>query len=199
MKDPLAGKREAIAEGELNHVTWPDKGKGCPVEIGDQFTLRPFSIQITHTRRTRSGGQWIWLAAFEKFYPQGKPYLLDRRGGYTDDPKAAMRAQDDPAPATLDRQGADARTEEHRAGGEPPEPEGVPPHEVSSLPTSIMARERFRDLRRQVDQERRMDQLASRVKKLQKRAERTGLDLGEEIDDLEATIARVENCLQRAA
>lgn len=152
MTDPLAGRRRAINEDSgLEHLVWPDRGRGAPVAVGDTFSLRSCSITITRTQRGRDRGLFVWVAWFRRVRHADRPYLLARGGGddgkgYVRDPEAAIRAQDDEDAATIDRIDPEAESLEHadhRATTREPEPEGVPPDEVRDLPTSLAARARF--------------------------------------------------------
>lgn len=189
MADPLAGQREAINRGEVERLLWPDEGKGCLVDVGDIFKLRTCHIEIVRRRRVQSGRNWFWRAEFTRRYPEGRVHLLDRKGSYTDDPEQALRAQDDPDAATIFTAEPMENPQNLSA---PPEPEAIPPHEVATLPSSVAARARFEALRQHDEQQRRVCQLSDKLRSLQRRAERDGLDLGPEIDGVALAIADVE-------
>jgi hypothetical protein len=143
MADPLAGQRRAINDRETERLLWPDEGKGCPVEVGEVFKLATCHIEITRCQRVQRGREWLWRSEFRRIYGDGGVFLLSRAGGYTEDPKLAMRAQDDPEAGTV----TGDPLENPRNTESPPEPEAIPPHEVATLPTSVAARVRFERLR----------------------------------------------------
>lgn len=132
MTDPLAGRREAINSGAIDHLVWADRGKGCPVNVGDTFTLRVCWIEITRTKRQRSAGAFIWLAWFDRVIRNAdKVNLLDARGGgYVSDLSSAIKTHEDPHATTI------VVLEGDQAMGiarrDPPEPEAVPAHEVGT-------------------------------------------------------------------
>jgi hypothetical protein len=144
MPDPLAAQRQRINEdSSISALTWPDRGRGCPVDVGDVFKLRSASIQITRTRRLREGGRFVWLADFARYRPQ-RPYLLARGAGdghgYTTDPDLAVAAQDDPDAATIASVDPLDNPLNLRAA---PEPEAVAPDEVEALPRTVAARANY--------------------------------------------------------
>lgn len=140
--DPLAGKREAINAGNLDRLLWPDSEEP-PVQVGELFKLRMCWVEITRVHRVQPmDSDWQWRAEFTRHFPADRPYLLGPRG-YVREPKSAVSAQDDPNPGTLDKVNPEDRSEEHRAAGEPPEPEAVSPHEVGSTTGDLVARRRY--------------------------------------------------------
>lgn len=134
MSDPLKGKRAQIRAGELDHLNWPDDGNGCPVEVGEVFALRNCHIEITSVKRVQKGkgesSEWVWLAFFDTYHTE-RPYLLSSRG-YTTSPHQALKAQDD-----------EHRFASQEVDGQPPEPEGVPPHEIGTYTGDRDARHRY--------------------------------------------------------
>jgi hypothetical protein len=193
-KDPLAGFREEINAGERDVVTWPDDGKGCPVEPGELFRLRSCSVQVTHTKRVQRGRSWLWLAHLRVLKPDRAQLLAKGRGdghGYVTDARASI--------------GSGAQVEEHDDQGtflrlaEAPEPEAVPRGEVKNLPTSVAARARFEEAR-QEDIRRNLDRsLASQLREVGVRARNTGVDLGSEYEELEDVLVRMKQKVQKAA
>lgn len=180
MSDPLAGQREALNQGR-DSLLWKP-GEKCPVKVGDVFELRTCGIEITALHKIRTRGEY-WggtRAEFRRIMPESRSYFLGKRG-YTHNPEEALKADDDPTPATLDVVSPDAREERHRSQGEPPEPEAVPPHEVAQLSSTITARARYLQVQAEVNgqalAERNGRHLVRRLRKLQEDAERYGVDL----------------------
>jgi hypothetical protein len=199
LRDPLVGQREAINRGELEHLLWPDCGKGCPVEVGQVFSLRRCGVEITRTHRVQKGRRWMWRAEFTRIEREARPGFLDRRrGGYVGRASDGMQAQD-AIGATIDAVSPAERSQEHRDAGEPPEPEPVPSGQVAQLPSTVAAQARFARLRRQVDQERRVRHLAGKLRRLQKRAEMGGIDLSRQIEAVEKALADAESAIKRVA
>lgn len=198
MADPLAGVREQINEGELDVLVWPDDGTGCPVEVGQVYPLRSCAIEITGTRRFQRGrGSWFWRATFERIYPSRRVYLLAARGagdeghGYTTE-KGALESGDE-RPEWEPLEGDTVPV------GSPPEPEAVPPHEVKDLPTSIASRRRYEE-QHQADLERDLSRsLTSRVREVVIRAQRSGVDVSDEVAQIEEAAERARRKVQRAA
>lgn len=199
--DPLEGVRKKLNEGALDRLAWPDKGKGSPVQAGDVYKLQSCHVQITHVRRTREKGKWVWVATFVTHRPEGKIYILGRRGGYVHDPAHALKAGGElHGSTTIDAVSLDERSEAHKDYGDPPEPEAIPPHQVETLPTSAGARRRFDQQRRRLEQERRTEQLAGQLKKLQRRAaSRPDGDITEVLDAVQLMLDRAERDLVEAA
>lgn len=176
-KDPLEGKREAIGAGESNTTTWLDDGTGAPVKVGDLFQLRSFGIEITRVQHKKSGMDFHYVVDFKRMYP-------DRVHHAGIKATSGIELDEDQRKANRTR---------------PPEPEQVAPHEVRHLPTSVAARARFDQTRHAVEQERRCQQLAGRIRNLEKQAQRSGVDLDEEITLFEMEVARVERLVGKAA
>lgn len=206
-RDPLAGLREAINKGEGTSLFLPDPGgrSPCPVEIGQVFTLRACGVEITTKQRVRKDGKPQWRVGFLRIrYDDSKRYLLKRGGGYTHDPKLAMRSQDDlQVAATLDIIHPDARSEAHRAFGEPPEPEGPPPHEVASLSATMKARLKHREQQaaERAEQNARADarRVGATMRDVAARAARLGVDSTPIFAALEREIKNQERRLREAA
>lgn len=54
MTDPLAGQRTLINEDRgARSLLWPDKGRGCPVKVGELYSLRRCGIEITRVHRVQ--------------------------------------------------------------------------------------------------------------------------------------------------
>lgn len=163
--DPLAGRRQAINENRASALTWPDKGRGCPVDVGDVFTLRSCSIEITRKERIRRKGQWLWMAQFVRHvHLPDRLNLLAAAGGYTEDEDRAMRAQDDPDPATIKTvHPMDNPLNLHT----PPEPEAVPRDEIANYSSSRIAQQRYiREAAERRAAERRLP-LSERIRRLE--------------------------------
>lgn len=215
MKDPLAGKREAINRGEVYSLVWLDLGEGCPVEDRQIFRLRACSIQITKTHRIqkkqpwshegdllRAG--WYWRAEFETFWKIARTSFLARRGGTTSDHRQAMRTEDDPESAgtlhAIAEGERDERAElEHGALGEPPE-SAVEDHLIPQLTGSREARQRY-ELEMA---ERRIEEasapLEQRLVRLREMAAQRNIDISSEMRVIEQRIEKAEGkVLERAA
>lgn len=140
--DALAGQRKAVARGK-DSLLWPATDKP-PVAVGDVYPLQSFDIEITRVHVIREKGKyWGWWRAEFIRQIEEQPFLLARRGGYTADSRGALKAEDDQDASTLDRVSSEARSDVHRAAGEPPEPEAVPPQEVGELPSTVQAKARY--------------------------------------------------------
>lgn len=99
MTDPLAGKRTAIADGELKVLRWP-ADRPCPVDPGDRFPIRGGTIiEIERvTRKLIKGKPAEWHATFirherDRVYllrrtPSGMPSGYGEQDGLTDIEKA---------------------------------------------------------------------------------------------------------------
>ncbi len=201
--DPLAGKRAAINAGELDALLWSDDGNGCPVAVGDVFRLRSCHIEITRVHRVTAKGSWSWRAEFRRQLHEARLYLLTRGAGdghgYATDPARALRAQDDPNAATLDQIAADDRSTAHRDLGDPPEPEAVAPHEVATLPRTVAAQIRWRQVHDE-EVERRLDRsMSSKLREVRIRARQAGVDVSEEMDAIEQATERARLKIREAA
>ena len=143
--DPLAGQRQAINEGARTSLTWPDRGKGCPVAVHQLLELRTCHIEISRVQRIRRGSGWLWKAEFSRYPKHGDRVHILARGagnghGYVHSPTAsAMTAQDQGAFTIASVEPMD------NPGnlGPPPEPESVPPSEVGSFTGDALARRRY--------------------------------------------------------
>lgn len=192
MTDPLAGKRTAIADGELAVLTWPDDGSGCPVEVDQVFPLRRAAIQITETRRTKGKGGFYWVAHFELFRTDtDKVRLLNRRGdGYTANPREAMAGTGEEHGSTtiVSTEPLDLAANEYQR---PPEPEAVPKHEIANYSGSKLARARYEA---QMAEDRlALDELpiAVRMRRLEIAAEE-GAPVGRNLRRIKAQLAEAE-------
>lgn len=202
MPDPLAGKREAISEGRIYELAWPDTK--CPVEVGDVFPLRSCSIEITRIERFRQKGEFWWRAEFNRYRKAVKPKFLDRRGGTTEDPATAMSAFDDPEPGTIRVFADDERdpvaASQHEALGEAPEPEAIPYQDVENSPF-------FRESHQRHQLEVAEERAAAAAKPLEQRVARlrevqatTQADISSELRMVEKQVAKAERkVLGRAA
>lgn len=194
--DPLAGRRQSINENRATALIWPDKGRGCPVDVGDVFTLRSCSIEITRKERIRRTGQWLWMAQFVRHVPD-RLTLLAAAGGYTEDEDLAMRAQDDPdAPTLQSLYPMDNPLNLHA----PPEPEAVPREDIANYSGS---RESYqRHLREMAEARVAHSQapLEVRLARLREEARNRHMDISDEMRVLERRIAAMEDkVLARAA
>lgn len=196
MTDPLAGVREALNRGECSSLFWPDEGKGCPVEVGQLFSLRSCGIEITRFERMRKDGKWFWRADFIRYARfSDKPYLLSK-SGITSEPRYAVRAQDDPNPGTLDRPlSAEQESDAHRNAGPPPEPEGIAPEDVARLPSSLEAKQRYELERAEVRRAEVQAPLSERVRRL----ECAGADLSRQFARIEQGVRAAESKARRMA
>lgn len=191
MKDPLAGRRQDINEGRASGLEWPDKGEGCPVEVGQTFALRSCWISITRIQRIQRKGGWKYLALFNRYTPD-KVYLLAPTG-YTEDEEQALRAQHKTVHHPFDNL-------VDRNLRQPPEPEGPPPEEIPNYIGSLEAQQRYeRDMA-----ERRMEEaeapLEQRLARLREQSRLRNIDISSELRVIEKRIASAESkVLERAA
>jgi len=197
VRDPLAGKRQAINEGEIDVLEWRDEGKGCPVEQGQVFELRACVIEITSVRRLKRGrSDWVWRATFRRTVRahSDRPHLLKPRGGYVSDARSAMQSGEE-------RPRWEVISGDLVPSGPPPEPEAVPPHEVRELPTSVAARARFEELKREEVQAERELPLPARLARLRQLAREKHVDISAEERVIERRIVAIERKLhgRRAA
>ena len=202
MKDPLAGRREDINDGRASALVWPDKGAGCPVEVGEVHVLRSCWIEITRKERRqgKKGQGWQWVAYFRRYTATKKLHLLSRSGGdyieSIDQEERAMRAQDDPDAATL----YGDPMENPLNLRQPPEPEAVPPEEIARYTGSVEARQRYeRDMA-----ERRAEEasapLERRLARLREISRCRNIDISSELRVIEQRIEKAERrVLARAA
>lgn len=203
-KDPLAGRREGINAGYVDSLLWPDRGQGAPVEQGKFFKLRTCHIEITRVHRVQQnaeggGKRWLWRAEFRRIFPEGGVFLLGKSGKYVRDAKEALTSQDDHVGATLDPIDPDDRSDAHRAVGEPPEPEAVPPHEVGTYTGDALARRRYEH---EMAQERHADAeqpLEVRLARLRQLADAKHVDISGEVRVIEKRVEKIEQRLGRAA
>lgn len=197
MKDPLAGMREAINRGDVDHLAWTDVGKGCPVEVGQCFALRVCWIEITRRERKRSDGEFIWLAFFNRvFHNADKVNLLDRVGGaYTDDVNASIRTHEDPDASTI------VLLEPDEAMGiaprDPPEPEAVPPHEVGTYIGDMVARQRYEHEMTERRIALQQQPLEVRLALVRRAANAAGVDLTRQFASIEQRIKAAESKVLR--
>jgi hypothetical protein len=144
--DPLAGKRDAINNGNGSTLFFPipSAEMPCPVEVGEVFPVRIGGIEVIRKERVREDGQLGWRVSFKRIRKAEPEMLLKRGGGLTTDPDLALRSQDDPsAAATIDAIAPEDRSEAHRAAGEPLEGAPVPHHVVKELSGSVEAQQRY--------------------------------------------------------
>lgn len=214
MTDPLAGRREQINAGEAYSLLWLDKGKGCPVEVGDVLELRACRIRITKKHRIqkkqaweyegeRLPAGWYWRAEFETYWKVTSTPFLARRGGITNDRKQAMPTQDDPDAATLrnirDGERDPVAATQHAALGEPPEL-AVPEHEIPNLQGSREARQRYELEMAERRVEEASAPLEQRLARLREVAGDCHVDIGSDLFVIEQRIEKAERkVLERAA
>lgn len=205
-RDPLAGKRQAINAGEMSTLTWPMKAKTdpCPVDLGQVFELRSCTIEITRTERTHTRGKRTWIALFKRYPRCGdRPLLIPAAGdGYTDDPARALGLREavfDVAPSTLDVVEEEARSDEHKNAGEPPEPEAIPHQVVKATRGSNDAHQRFM-LELGAERMALQDQpLELRLARLRTASRGRNVDISKDLWVIEKRIADAERKLERAA
>lgn len=143
MRDPIAGQREAINEGKADALlfTYFEPGtteiKPCPVKRGDSFELRTCRITCGTPMRIGKHGRWQWRVPVtrHKRVSADKVRLLDKRSGYTDDPRSALSA-------------ANITDDEHWREvaenlGPPPEPEAIDPEIIATLPSTVAAQANY--------------------------------------------------------
>jgi hypothetical protein len=191
--DPLKGRRQAINNGSCSPLFWPDHGQGCPVDVGELYSLRSCGIEITRKERTRKDGKWVWRADFIRYRRcSDKPYLLSK-SGITTDHRFAVRAQDDLERAgTIDAIDQDDRSDAHRNAGEPPEPEGIAPEDVADLPTSLEARQRYELQRAEVRRAEAQAPLSERIQRIHIQARQRHIDISPEIRVIERRVGAME-------
>ena len=194
-RDPLAGFREEINSGDRDHVTWPDDGSGCPVEVGEVFRLRACTVQVAHTKRVQRGRDWLWLARLRVLRPD-VPIMLTRGLKLTKDPRQALRGQDEHGSTTL--QSVEPLDNPQNLYA-PPEPEVVPHSVVKELPSTVAARARFEEARQETIRQNLDRSLASQLREVGVRARNTGVDLGREYEELEDVLARMKQKVRSAA
>jgi hypothetical protein len=213
-KDPLAGKRQAINDGEVYSLIWPDTGDGCPVQVDQVFPLRSCRIVITKTHRIQKKqpwkhedaelpAGWFWRAAFATYRGHVPPEFLGRNKTVSDS-RQAMGAQDPTEPGTLRAIGEDERdplaADRHAALGEQPEPEMVSKFDVPDLDGSREARQRYElemAERRVKDAEAPLEQRLARLRDM---ARHRNVDISSEIRVIEKRIEVAEGkVLERAA
>lgn len=136
--DPLAGYKEAINEGRCVSRLFPDQGQKLdelPLQEGQVIKLRSCSILVGKPERIKNReGKFIRVPLSR--YGKHKPYFLGPNGG-VENPEQAIRAQDDPDPATVGKAGPDPNLRP------PPEPEGVPLDEIKDLKGSRESRQLY--------------------------------------------------------
>lgn len=197
MPDPLAGHRERINENHrLDSIAW--EVKVCPVEEGQIFKLRTCHIEITRKKRQREFGRSVWRAWFRRSYPEGRVYLLaksagDDGHGYTSDDDAALDAQDEGATtiATVDPLDNPANLTV------PPEPEAVPPHEISTYTGSALARRRFEHEVERERVEHANSALEVRLAAVRVQARRYHVDITSDVRVVEKRLANMEQKVGR--
>jgi hypothetical protein len=204
--DPLAGKRQAINDGELTTLSWPmnSKGDSCPVDIGEILGLRSCTIEITRIERTKHKGKRTWIALFTRYpHHADRPLLIPASGdGYTSDPKRALGLNEDvfhESPPTIDTIEEEDRSPAHKNAGEPPEPEVIPHQVVKSSRGSRDAHQRFL---LEVGAERLAEQeqpLELRLARLRANSRGRHVDISRELHVIEKRIEAAERKLERAA
>jgi hypothetical protein len=125
-----------------------------------------------------------------------EPRLLGRGGGYTSDPKRALRG----LPTDKDEHRGPARGEEAAQEAAPVEPEAVEPGELEHI--AQRNRERFEEARGIELAHRRAKSRAKRLANLQTESIRLGLDVGRQLSAIERQldlIARTVAQAKRAA
>lgn len=201
--DPLTGVREDINEDHtLDTVAWPDRGRGCPVKVGQLIKLRTCTIEVTRRRRAREeGGRFYWRAWFRRLYPEGRVYLLARGAGdghgYTADEELAERSREDPNAATT-LASCDPLENPGNLGG-PLEPEAVPPHEVGTFTGDTLARARYRHEVTQAHLNLQAQPLEVRLATVRLEARRNHVDISSEVRVIERRITTLERKVGRNA
>lgn len=165
--DPIAGQREAINEGTSDALLFPyfdpatSKVKPCPVKRGQEFELRACRITCGTPMRIGKHGAWQWRVPITRHQrvTADKVRLLDKRGGYTDDPRAALTA-------------ANLSEDEHWREvpenlGPPPEPEAIDPELVASGPTAVGLQSRYEREQREQREAFEALPLSERVRRLE--------------------------------
>lgn len=213
MTDLLAGRREAINEGKAFSLVWLDEGKGCPVEVGQLFTLRACRIEITKTHRIQKKldwefegdvllAGWYWRAEFATYRRLVRQRYLAKRGGTTTDRKQAMAAQDDPEPGTLRVIGEEERdpvaATQHAQLGDAPEA-SVPHHEVPDYGASRDADQLYK----LAHAERRVAEasapLEERIERLREMSRVRHIDISGDLKLIEKRVAAVERKILEGA
>lgn len=202
MSDPLAGKRERINAGELEAVTWPDRGKGAPIVEGQEFTLRSCRIIFRAPQRVQSKGKWLWRAEFVRI--DERVWFMSRRGVVTTKNPAqiqreAVRLQDNSPGNTLNVIAPEDESDEHRNYGEAPEQELPPPYEVPHYAKSREAHQRYL---REMEERRRAHEeqpLEVRIAAVRRAAEEEGIDVRRQFASIEQRVKAAESKIRRLA
>lgn len=198
LKDPLAGQREEVGNGERDTLVWEmvTPHDACPVEVGQTFELRRSTIEITKVERVRRGGKRHWIALFTRYWKSGdKPHLIAANGdGYTSDPKRALRLGEE----VFDGE-SEERSDEHKNAGEPLEPEAVAPHEIKNYRGSRDAHQRFQ-LELGAERVALQDEpLELRLARLRAESRGRHVDISSDLKIIEDRIGKAERKLERAA
>ena len=155
--DPLKGKRHEIETNDKDSILWPYSST-APVEKGQVFEVGRIAIEITSVTKVKQRvkdektgdvrPEWKWRAEFIRInrVSEDRVYLLGKNGGYTDDPRTAMRAPSQHDAETIN--GVDWR-EVVENQGPPPEPEGIPSEKIADLPSAQEAKAAHRRAREQ--------------------------------------------------
>ena len=176
--DPLAGKREAINQGEVDTIAWPDRGQGAPVELGQTFQLRACRIAIKKFYRRRSGSDWYWVADLERFYPDTVELMEIKVD-------SGIEVDDDQLNAN--------------PGRRPPEPEKVPHHEVQEL--TFVGQGRARQEHEEAERRHAYAELPieQRLAAIRARARTKHVDVSSDLRVIEQRLQQAERKLDRAA
>lgn len=188
MIDPLAGKREAIAAGEVEHLTWPDTGDGPPVTRGQIFQLRSCHVEIADVGRRRKEGSFIWLAMLRvEWLSSDRIRLLPRSPTSTED----YVSDPDKAAGLRPPEGYDQELIDHNFGHYPPEPEAVPKHEIPRYLGSKAARKRHEDEMIEGRLALEAEPIARRIARIEE-AERNGAPVGRQLKAIFGQLAEAE-------
>lgn len=195
MADPLAGKREAINDRQVDVLIWPDRGRGCPVVVGQVFHLRRFNIEITRIERLLKPRPARWKAEFTRIHREVTTVKLLKPGhGDTSDPRHAMTSGEEYGSPTLCS--VDPLENVHNLAP-PPEGEIPPADEVPDYQTS---RENQRNYEQQMTRAR-LDHerlpLEARLAIVRRLAEAEGVDLGRQLAAIEQRIKAAESKVRR--